>query len=59
MEYTVFVTMSDNSLQVINTDEPDLYLYMRLLDKCAITKFTIILKEYDKPNQTDAQGIAP
>lgn len=53
MEYTVTVTWSDNSRLVFDTEEPALDQYMRSLDKCDIAKFSIKLKDYDKPNQNN------
>lgn len=59
MEYTVIIIWSDGRSSVFDTESPDLVQYMYLLDKCEIATFSIKLKEYDKPNQDNAQGIAP
>lgn len=59
MEYTVIIIWSDCSSSVFHTESPNLQRYMYLLDKCEIATFTIKLKDYDKPNQDNAQGIAP
>lgn len=53
MVYTVTVTFLDCHRFVFDTESPDLQRYMYLLDKCEITTFSIKLKDYDKPDQTN------